>query len=110
MISKFYHLLPIILGIIVFEAMSQGSLKSYYLGRGNKYFILGLFGYLVVSILLTRSYKYDGMGEVNMLWSGLSVITILLVGYTIYGEKIHWHDFFALIFIMLGIVLIEYYN
>ncbi len=54
------------------------------------------------------SYKYKGMGIVNVLWSGISVLTVISTGIIFFNEKITKLDWIGIIFIILGIFFILY--
>jgi multidrug transporter EmrE-like cation transporter len=48
------------------------------------------------------------MGLVNCVWSGISVIFILMVGYVIFSEAINIRDIVGVILIIIGTWLILY--
>jgi multidrug transporter EmrE-like cation transporter len=49
------------------------------------------------------SYKYKGMGLINVLWSGLSVLVILSTGMLFFGEDITRMDMIGAAMILAGI-------
>ena len=48
------------------------------------------------------------MGLINCLWSGVSIIIILLVGYFLFKEKLNNRDITGIILIIAGIMLINW--
>ena len=48
------------------------------------------------------------MGMINCLWSGVSIILILLVGYFLFNEKLNNRDITGIILIIIGIILINW--
>lgn len=74
----------------------------------TRYFIIGVLFYSIVCFLLVQSYKYKGMGIVNVLWSGLSILVILSVGIIFFNEKVTTYDKIGIFFILLGMFLITY--
>jgi multidrug transporter EmrE-like cation transporter len=52
------------------------------------------------------SYKYKGMGLVNILWSGMSILVICSVGITYFGEKITMMDKIGMALIVAGMVCV----
>jgi len=100
-------LLTIILLISLFELFGQSALKYLHLHNGYKhYYLYALMFYALVCLLLLQSYKYKGMGIVNVLWSGLSILVILSVSIIIFGEKITKMDIIGIILIILGMCFI----
>jgi multidrug transporter EmrE-like cation transporter len=49
------------------------------------------------------SYQYKGMGIVNVLWSGLSVLIIVSTGVIFFEETITWLDKIGIALILMGI-------
>jgi multidrug transporter EmrE-like cation transporter len=54
------------------------------------------------------SYKYKGMGLVNVLWSGLSVLVIVSTGMLFFNEKITRLDWLGIALIIGGMVAVLY--
>jgi multidrug transporter EmrE-like cation transporter len=61
-----------------------------------------------VCYLLVQLYKYKGIGLINVLWSGLSILVILSIGIIFFNEKITNLDKIGIFFIILGIIFITY--
>ncbi len=102
-------LLVIIVLISVCELCGQSCLKYFNLNKDKPhYYAFGLLFYSIVCYLLLKSYQYKGMGIVNMLWSGISVLVVLTGGYLFFGEEITNMDKLGVLFIMLGTVLVLY--
>lgn len=103
-------LLLIILFISICELMGQSCLKYLYSTNGDKpqYYVFAVVFYSIICYLLLESYKYKGMGIVNVIWSGLSILVILSSGMIFFGEKITTMDKIGVIFVVIGIFLILY--
>ena len=100
----------IILGIVVMEAIAQYFIKKYNEIPHPMYYILGIIFYALVAFLLNTSYNYSSMGMSQMLWSGMSVIAILLVGSFFFGETIEKNEWIGMIFIIIGLVITQIKN
>ena len=74
------------------------------------YYILGIIFYALVAFLLNTSYNYSSMGMSQMLWSGMSVVAILLVGSFFFGETIEKNEWIGMIFIIIGLIITQIKN
>ena len=57
--------------------------------------LFGIVMYFLVGILLFVSYHYEGLGHINLLWSCLSIIIAILVGYTVFDEPVNYFTWIA---------------
>jgi drug/metabolite transporter (DMT)-like permease len=92
--------------ITLFEATAQVFLKKFEVGRHSSYLYLftavGL--YFIVCCLLCLCYKNKGgLGKVNLMWSCMSMIFVILFGYIFLQEEIKMHDMMAIFFAFLAI-------
>ena len=74
------------------------------------YYILGVIFYGVVSYFLHKLYDYSSMGMSQTLWSGMSIIGILLVGSYFFGEKIEGYEWLGMLVIVSGVVITQIKN
>lgn len=105
-----YLLLSIILSISFFELIAQSSVK-YFFNTGKKEFIfyfIAILSYCVIAYLLTLSYEHKGMGITNVLWSGITIIVILITGMLVYDERLTNYDIIGLCLILFGSTFILY--
>jgi multidrug transporter EmrE-like cation transporter len=100
-------LLMIILSISISECLGQSCLKTLFDDpkQYHLYFAAVLF-YSIVCYLLVLSYTYKGMGLVNVLWSGLSILIILSTGALFFNETISRLDIIGVFFVILGMICI----
>jgi drug/metabolite transporter (DMT)-like permease len=92
--------------ITLFEATAQVFLKKFEVGRDNSYlYLLTALGlYFIVCCLLCLCYKNKGgLGKVNLMWSCMSIIFVILFGYIFLQEEIKMHDMMAIFFAFLAI-------
>jgi multidrug transporter EmrE-like cation transporter len=104
------YLIILVILISLIEGFSQYFIKKYTLENKLEFFALALIGYCFVCYLLTLTYKYSTMGIANALWSALSVITIITVGYTFFNETLKNLEIIGIIFVILGVGLINLNN
>jgi multidrug transporter EmrE-like cation transporter len=84
--------------------LNEKRCKSFFRNKTKvRYFMLGVIAYSVVCYLLVRSYNYKGMGLINCIWSGLSILLILTIGIIIFNEPINKIDVLGVVFIIIGI-------
>ena len=92
--------------ITLFEATAQVCLKKFEMGKHNTYLYLlsGVALYFIVCGLLCLCYKNKGhLGKVNLMWSCMSMIFVILFGYIFLQEEIKRHDLIAIFFAFLAI-------
>lgn len=98
-----------ILLIVIFESVAQTCLKNYSNSNNSSFLYIGLFFYLGVAWFLCQSYSQQGgMGKVNLIWSGVSVIVSLSIGILVFKERFHFHDILATIMITFGILILRF--
>ncbi len=107
--NDYIILLVIIFFISICELVGQSCLKYFHINNDKPryYFIATLF-YAIVCYLLFLSYRYKGMGIINVLWSGISILVILSASMLFFGEKITVLDKIGVVFILIGIFCVLY--
>lgn len=108
--NNFAYIIIIVLCITIIEACAQSCIKKYHNSSNFFFFILAILFYTFICYLLTITYKYEDMGIANVLWSGLSIIVILITGVIAFKEIIHYHDIFAIFLILSGILIFRFTN
>ena len=102
-----WALIAIILLISLCESAGQSCLKKLFVNPDEKYlYFVAILFYSIVCYLLIMSYRYKGMGLVNILWSGMSILVICSVGITFFGEKITFMDKIGIGLIVAGIACV----
>lgn len=97
-----------VLLILLSETTALSFLKEYSLSGSPKSLGLGLGFYLLVSIFLIRSFRYEGMGIVNVLWSAFSVILVVATGMFLFGEKIGTMEILGMMMVIAGVVILRW--
>lgn len=91
----------------LFEALAQSSIQSAERFQNKSYIGLAVVSYAVVCILLYKSYQYKGVGIVNVLWSGVSIVLMISIGYFIFGERITFVEWIGVVCILIGMCIIH---
>lgn len=107
MFTGILPLLAIILLISFCEGIGQSCLKKVFSDPDKMHlFVVALVFYGIVCYLLLMSYKYRGMGIVNVIWSGLSILLIVSIGVLFFQETITNMDKIGIVLIIAGIVFV----
>jgi multidrug transporter EmrE-like cation transporter len=105
--KEIYLLLGLVILISISECLGQSCLKNYHLDPSKAYlYLLAVLFYSLVCLLLVLSYKFKGMGLVNVLWSGISVLFVVSVGMIFFNETLTRMDFLGIVLILLGITCV----
>jgi multidrug transporter EmrE-like cation transporter len=100
------EIISLIFGISCCEALAQTCIRYYKIHKTFLLLVTAILFYALVVFLLHKSYKYKGVGLVNVLWSGMSIIIMLSVGIIVFKEDIHLHDMIGILLIVIGMFLI----
>jgi multidrug transporter EmrE-like cation transporter len=100
-------ILLLIVLISISECIGTSCLKKMYIDP-KKYwlFFVAVGAYIFVCILLFVSYRYETMGLINVLWSGVSILVILGAGMIFFNETITNYDKIGIVFILAGMAFI----
>lgn len=80
-------ILLLVLLIVIAESCAMSTIQLSVNGP-RIYFLLGMLLYILVAVLLRRTFSVRGMAVVNTLWSALSVLTVAGVGYFYFDEAL----------------------
>ena len=101
------HLVVIIVAIVLSETLAQYYIKQYHEIPSKYYYIMGLGFYASVAYFLNKSYDHTTMGQTQVIWSGLSCISVLMVGRYFFGEKVDANEWIGMSLILLGIAITQ---
>lgn len=99
----FLLILSFALTICFFEACAQNSLKQSRMNNSKNKYYLGIIFYIFVGYYLHMAYHNVGLGEMNLIWSCLSIIVALTVGYILYDEPINNYIILSILFALTAI-------
>lgn len=102
------NVIIIIFIVVFFECLGQGLLKHYNTNNQVCYFLIAVLCYIVVCFFLVESYNNNSIGSVACIWSGMTIVIMVLIGVVLYNEKLTFKDIIAISLIITGIFLIQY--
>jgi multidrug transporter EmrE-like cation transporter len=93
---------------ICFFSMGEWSSKKYILDHNIKWLGVNFIGYIgsVIPWLVALS-KYNHVSVVGLIWSLLSVVSTLVVGFVIFHEPITTLKVVGMVFAFIAIVLMS---
>ena len=102
-----YTLILIIVLISICELIGQSCLKYLNIHDSQyQYYLFGVIAYAMVCYLLLQSYNFKGMGMVNVLWSGMSILVILTASIIMFNEQLSLFDKVGVMLILIGMFLV----
>lgn len=98
----------IIIIVAILESLSHANLKYVYNSQNKKYFILSIALYAIICVLLYIVYHYKTLASATALWSGMSIILALFIGWKVFNEHLTPADYIGIILIVIGIYFITF--
>ena len=95
-----------IIFICFFDATAQVCFKKFDLNNKKTYFyfIIGALLYFFIVNLLCYCYNQKGkVSNVNIMWSSMSIITVILFAFLFLKEKVNKYKIVAIVFALLAI-------
>jgi len=103
---EYILIITYILMIVVLETCAMSCFKTSL--NDWRFFLLGVLLYAGVGILLVQTFKLTGLAFTNALWSGLSIMATTTVGVLYFKEKLHLHDYIAVVMISGGMLILKF--
>jgi multidrug transporter EmrE-like cation transporter len=94
-----------VLLIVLLETMAMSCFKRSI--DNTAFFAVGVLFYAAVGYLLRMTMNASGMAMTNALWSGFSVMATTIVGIMLFKETLHYHDYFAILLIVAGVMILK---
>ena len=69
--------------------------------------LISIVAYVLAFYLLTFALESIPIAVVYATWSGLGIFLISFLGFTIYGQTLQWQSILGLLFIVVGVVLVN---
>lgn len=96
------------LAVSVSEAIGQYFIKSC--SDCNKSpkksylkLVYGTLAYMILCIILYKSYTYTKLGHMNLIWSCISIILAFLSGSYFFGEQLNFYTYLSIFFALCAI-------
>jgi small multidrug resistance pump len=94
-----------VLLIVILETLAMSCFKKSI--DQTAFFAVGVLFYAAVGYLLRLTMNASGMAMTNALWSGFSVMATTIVGIMLFKESLHMHDYFAILLIVGGVMILK---
>jgi small multidrug resistance pump/multidrug resistance protein EbrA len=94
-----------VLLIVMLETLAMSCFKKSI--DSSAFFAVGVLFYAAVGYLLRFTMNASGMAMTNALWSGFSVLATTVVGIMLFKESLHYHDYFAITLIVVGVMILK---
>ena len=94
-----------VLLIVMLETLAMSCFKKSI--DSNAFFAVGVLFYAAVGYMLRLTMNASGMAMTNALWSGFSVVATTVVGILLFKEVLHLHDYFAIVLIVTGVMILK---
>lgn len=94
-----------VLLIVMLETLAMSCFKKSI--DNTAFFAVGVLFYAAVGYLLRLTMNASGMAMTNALWSGFSVMATTVVGILLFKEVLHLHDYFAILLIVSGVMILK---
>lgn len=91
-------LIMIAVAIAIIESVAQNCIKNSNKDNLSGLFLMGLIVYIVVGYLLHYAYHKFPLAKVNVVWSSLSIILAMTLGYVLYNEPMNIWKLMAVLF------------
>jgi len=108
--EKMGKVLAIISLIVIVETTAQYHIKKSKITNNLMYLLVAVLCYMVICGLLHKCYDYDDMGMTNLIWSVLSIVSIMIVGHLAFKEQINGFDLFGILLCIIGLYFIFIYG
>ena len=101
----YVYIVIIVILLTTIETFSQYNLKLFNKSNSIYYFLLGALGYVIISAILSYLFGFEKMGIVNNMWNVCSSMSIVIVGYLFFKEKLSTVQLIGVILGILGVAL-----
>ncbi|KKP39138.1 hypothetical protein A2483_02795 [Candidatus Peregrinibacteria bacterium RIFOXYC2_FULL_33_13] len=103
--NPFYFYLILIL---IFDIAAIISAKYYSLTQYFPYMLGAVLGFGLTGLFFCKSLLYHGVAIANIIWISFSAILVTFIGYYFFKETISLLQFIGIIFLVCGLVLINF--
>ena len=89
-----------------------GTLLLIYTNNFTKFFatIGVIFFYIMSFYFLTFAIKSIPIPIAYATWAGVGIFLVTVANYLFYNQNINWKSFVGLIFIIIGVVIVNLYT
>jgi small multidrug resistance pump len=102
--TKFFIYIAI---VNTFDFLAILAGKMWSITHKPLYIIACSLGFAVAGFFFALSLKYEGSAITNVIWIGISVILVTIMGYFLFKEHISALQFLGIAFILFGLALVN---
>lgn len=103
------HYLYLIVAII-FETIGTSALQASQQFTRTGPTLVVIIAYAVSFYLLGLSLKYMPVGIVYAIWSGLGIVSITIIGFVVFGQRLDTPALIGLAMILGGVLVIHLFS
>jgi multidrug transporter EmrE-like cation transporter len=98
------QLLTYTIALALSETIAMTALTKYSKSYNTLYLIAGIVLYgIAIPYMVISSLNFSGIGTVNLLWNILTTVSMVIIGYSLFNEKLnHLH----IVSLLLGVASI----
>ncbi len=90
-----------------FEIIAMTLLQKEQIESKRYYLIIAMILYgLIIPIIMLKTLNYNGIGTVNLMWNILTTVSMVLIGYYYFNEKINHLHVLSLMFGIASILML----
>ena len=105
--DNFAKIINFILIIAIVETLSLICLKEGEINKKSHFILCGILGYIIVAYVLCKTLTFEGIGQVNLVWNCVTILTAFIAGHFLFNEKVNKYTFYAIVFALIAIYLAQ---
>ncbi len=105
--DNFSKIINLILIIAIVETLSLICLKEGKVNNKTHFILCGILGYIIVAYVLCKTLTFEGIGQVNLVWNCVTILTAFIAGHLLFNEKLNKYTFYAIVFAVIAIYLAQ---
>jgi len=105
--ENFAKIINLILIIAIVETLSLICLKEGEVNNKKLFILCGILGYIIVAYVLCKTLTFEGIGQVNLVWNCVTILTAFIAGHLLFNEKVNKYTFYAIVFAVIAIYLAQ---
>jgi multidrug transporter EmrE-like cation transporter len=103
------QLLAYTLALAFSETIAMTALTKYTKSYNMYYLLTGIILYgIVIPYMVIISLNFSGIGTVNLLWNIITTVSMIVIGYLLFNEKVNHLHIISLL-LGLGSIVILYF-
>jgi multidrug transporter EmrE-like cation transporter len=91
------------------ETIAMTALTKYSKSYNINYLIAGIALYgILIPYMIISSLNFSGIGTVNLLWNIITTVSMIVIGYYLFNEKVN-HLHIVSLLLGIGSIVILYF-